>query len=78
MHIFSTVSETFISKMFPEKGDEISVRLASDTLLDEAVLRFDDYEGLESDDEMSYLGFHDNGAGAVFSIQMRSSHISSS
>ena len=60
MHIFSTVSETFISNMFPEKGDEISVRLASDTLLDEAVLRFDDYEGLESDDEMSYLGFHDN------------------
>ena len=46
--------------MFPEKGDEISVRLASDTLLDEAVLRFDDYEGLESDDVMSYLGFHDN------------------
>ena len=60
MQIFSTFSETFVSDMFPEKGDEITIRLSSDTPLDKAVLRYDDYRGLLSDSEMSYHGYYDN------------------
>ena len=60
MRIFHILSDTFVSNMFPEKGDEISLLIASDELLDKAILRYDDYSGLSSDSQMSYLGFRDN------------------
>ena len=60
MRIFHTLSDTFVSNMFPEKGDEISLLIASDELLDKAILRYDDYSGLSSDSQMSYLGFRDS------------------
>ena len=60
MKLFSTLSETFVSDMFPEKGDEITVRLASDCLLERALLRYDSYTGLSRDCEMRCLGWRDN------------------
>lgn len=60
MKLFSTLSETFVSDMFPEKGDEITVRLASDCLLERALLRYDSYTGLSRDCEMRCLGWGDN------------------
>ena len=60
MKLFSTLSETFVSDMFPEKGDEITVRLVSDCLLERALLRYDSYTGLSRDCEMRCLGWRDN------------------
>ena len=37
MRIFHILSDTFVSNMFPEKGDEISLLIASDELLDKAI-----------------------------------------
>lgn len=60
MKLFSTLSETFVSDMFPGKGDEITVRLSSDCLLERALLRYDSYTGLSRDCEMRCLGWRDN------------------
>ena len=60
MRVFSTLSETFCSSVFPEEGEVVRIRVAVSKKIERAILRYDDYTGLMSDDEMSYLGFFDN------------------